>query len=104
MTGYLVDTNIPSELTRDQPDARVAGFLRTAEFEELVFARIKFFTAGLPEENRENYYMEREWRLHDGLPFRLGDIARIFLPRGYCQQFHEDVPDYTGEVFPVCSV
>ena len=45
--------------------------------------------------------MEREWRLHDGLAFRLGDVARIILPRDYCEQFHEDVPDYTGEVFPV---
>jgi predicted nucleic acid-binding protein len=28
--GYLVDTNIPSELTRDAPDARVAAFLESA--------------------------------------------------------------------------
>jgi hypothetical protein len=62
---------------------------------------MKFFTAGLPEDHDENFYMEREWRLHDGLAFYLGDIARIFLPRDYCQQFPEDVPDYTG---PVCSV
>jgi hypothetical protein len=75
-----------------------------SEFEELVFARIKFFAAGLSEDDSENYYMEREWRLHNGLAFRLGDIAHIFLPReprDYCQQFHEDVPNYTG---PVCSV
>ena len=31
MKGYLVDTNIPSELTRDKPDARVAAFLRNAD-------------------------------------------------------------------------
>ena len=30
MNGYLVDTNIPSELTRDMPDARVAAFLENA--------------------------------------------------------------------------
>jgi toxin FitB len=29
--GYLVDTNVPSELTRDIPDAGVAGFLENAE-------------------------------------------------------------------------
>jgi predicted nucleic acid-binding protein len=28
--GYLVDTKIPSELTRDRPDARVAAFLADA--------------------------------------------------------------------------
>ncbi|HMD96951.1 MAG TPA: hypothetical protein VKM93_06410 [Terriglobia bacterium] len=30
MKGYLVDTNVPSELTRDIPDARVTAFLRNA--------------------------------------------------------------------------
>jgi len=46
-----------------------------SHFEELVFARMKFFTTGLPEDHDENFYMEREWRLHDGLAFYLGDIA-----------------------------
>lgn len=35
MKGYLVDTNIPSELTRQQPDARVADFIRQAGKENL---------------------------------------------------------------------
>ncbi len=30
MNRYLVDTNIPSELTREMPDARVAAFLKDA--------------------------------------------------------------------------
>jgi len=30
VNGYLVDTNIPSELTRETPDARVAAFLKSA--------------------------------------------------------------------------
>ena len=30
MKGYLVDTNVPSELTRETPDARVAAFIRNA--------------------------------------------------------------------------
>ncbi|MES1258533.1 MAG: hypothetical protein ABUS51_08880 [Acidobacteriota bacterium] len=30
MKGYLVDTNIPSELTRDAPDVRVSTFLENA--------------------------------------------------------------------------
>ena len=74
---------------------------RSTELEELVFARMKFFTEGLPEDHDENFYMEREWRLHDGLAFRLEDISRIFLPQDYTEQFHEAIPDYTG---PVCSV
>jgi len=33
--GYLVDTNIPSEFTRLEPDARVADFIRKAGKENL---------------------------------------------------------------------
>jgi predicted nucleic acid-binding protein len=33
--GYLVDTNVPSELTRETLDARVADFLRNAQKESL---------------------------------------------------------------------
>ena len=29
MKGYLVDTNVPSELTREEPDESVAAFLRS---------------------------------------------------------------------------
>jgi hypothetical protein len=64
------------------------------ELEELVFARTKFFTAGLPEYHNENYYMEREWRLHEGLAFRLEDVVRVILPRNYVDRFRVDVPDY----------
>jgi predicted nucleic acid-binding protein len=30
VTGYLVDTNVPSELTRPTPEVRVAEFLKRA--------------------------------------------------------------------------
>jgi predicted nucleic acid-binding protein len=33
--GYLVDTNIPSELTREKPDLRVEGFLRSADIDTM---------------------------------------------------------------------
>ncbi len=35
MTGYLVDTNIPSELTRPRPEQRVTAFLRNAGRDKL---------------------------------------------------------------------
>ena len=35
MKGYLVDTNIPSEFTHNQPDIRVADFIRKAGQENL---------------------------------------------------------------------
>ena len=35
MKGYLVDTNVPSELTHEHPDAHVVAFLRNAGKESL---------------------------------------------------------------------
>lgn len=35
MNGYLLDTNIPSELTRQYPDTRVIDFVRNASREKL---------------------------------------------------------------------
>jgi hypothetical protein len=72
-----------------------------SEIEELVFARTKFFTEGLPDDHDEHYYMEREWRLPEGLAFRLEDISRIILPRDYSEKFRDDVPDYAGRVLAV---
>jgi hypothetical protein len=69
-----------------------------SEIEELVFAGIKFFASGLPEEHKDNFYMEREWRLSDGLAFSASDIARIILPRAYARRFHDDILDYSGPV------
>jgi toxin FitB len=37
--GYLVDTNIPSELTRERPDARVVAFLQNVD-KEAVFLSV----------------------------------------------------------------
>jgi hypothetical protein len=67
-----------------------------SEIEDLVFSGLKFFESGLPEEHEENYYMEREWRLRQGLAFDLTDIARIVLPRIYEQRLREDVPEFGG--------
>ena len=38
MKGYLVDTNVPSELTRETPDARVVAFLHKAGKESLLLS------------------------------------------------------------------
>ncbi len=54
MNGYLVDTNIPSELTKEQPDARVVDFIRDTNKADLylsvmVIGEISKGIAALPE-------------------------------------------------------
>ncbi|MGD0546504.1 MAG: type II toxin-antitoxin system VapC family toxin [Terracidiphilus sp.] len=38
MNGYLLDTNIPSELMRPQPDVRVVAWLESADDDQLFFS------------------------------------------------------------------
>ena len=49
MKGYLVDTNVPSELTRETPDARVMAFLRKAGKESLFLSVMTLVTRNVKD-------------------------------------------------------
>jgi hypothetical protein len=59
---------------------------------------IKFFDPTKTEDDPDNYYMEREWRILGHLQFELRDVHRVIIPRGYAEQFHKDVPGFNGEL------
>jgi len=40
MTGFLLDTNVPSELTRPKPDPQVEKWLDDADDEQLFFSAV----------------------------------------------------------------
>ncbi len=68
------------------------------DLEFLVFGQLKFFAVGLAEDDPDNFYMEREWRVPEGLAFGLDDIARIIMPRDFADQFRVAVPAYSGPI------
>jgi hypothetical protein len=72
---------------------RVAHFL---DFE--VFSFLKFFEYPTEDEDPQNYYMEREWRLVGDLRFTLADLRRVILPESYAPRLREDIPGYHGQV------
>ena len=75
---------------------RMRSFLMTE-----LLPLIKPFSTDLEEDDPQNYYMEREWRMSGALNFSLADVTRVVLPRAYGQRFREDFPDYYGQVsFP----
>ena len=78
-----VDTSIPPELAHD---------LVTI----LVFC--KNFPPMRPDEDPENYYMEREWRLVGNLYFQQSNICRVILPERYARRFRDECPDYFGQI------
>ncbi len=77
-------------------------FLNLRRFLEFhIFAFLKFFDSNKSDEDIENFYMEREWRLIDNLKFNLNDVYRIILPEKYAERFREDMPKYRGQItFP----
>jgi hypothetical protein len=68
---------------------------------QTTFAFVKAFNSAEPEDSRENYYMEREWRVYGDVLFEMSDVHRVILPRSYCDRFPRDCPRYCGAVHPV---
>ncbi len=63
-----------------------------------IFSYLKFFDSSKSEDDPENYYMEREWRMIGNLQFDISDVRRIFLPEHYAEHFRRDVPAYYGQL------
>lgn len=56
------------------------------------------FDSTLGDDDANNVYMEREWRVVDGVRFALQDISRIIIPKHYGKRFRDAFPDYYGQV------
>lgn len=64
------------------------------------FEYIKIFDETLPEDDPDNYYMEREWRCMHDIKFCLSDIKKIYLKsERYKEKFVEHFPEYKGEFY-----
>ena len=63
-----------------------------------IFSFLKFFDSSKSENDPENYYMEREWRMIGNLRFSISDVRRVFLPETYAKLFRKEVPNYYGQL------
>lgn len=63
-----------------------------------VLGFIKGFDSTLSDNDPNNFYMEREWRVLGNVQFTLDNIERVILPREYTQRFCQDFPNYIGQV------
>jgi len=63
-----------------------------------VFGNLKTFDESLADDEEENYYMEREWRILGNLKFELNDVYRVIIPPSYAKRFRKDVPEYIDQV------
>lgn len=84
---------------RRAEDEFFAEFLELARFLDYeVWSFCKFFDDPLPDDDPQNFYMEREWRLHGAFEFALDDVRRVVLPEAYARAFRDEVPAYAGQV------
>lgn len=95
----LRDASNPSgaESAEESTDFRRFHDLRWF-FEFHIFSFLKVFDDAKIDDDPENYYMEREWRIIDNLRFELKDVRRVILPESYAKRLREEVPDYFGQV------
>lgn len=87
-----------------EKDKKLLSFFNSSRslfdhFESRIFPFMKFFDVEKIDADKENYYMEREWRIEGRLNFKdLNNIYRIILPKSYIQKFRIDFPKYNGQI------
>jgi hypothetical protein len=58
----------------------------------------KVFDPTLPDNDPNNFYMEREWRVIGRVAFKPSHVARVLVPRGYGDRFRREEPSFQGDV------
>lgn len=64
---------------------------------------IKPFDFRLPETDRNNFYMEREWRKFANLQFQPNDVISILVASGFETRLAAEMPQYATRIRPAPS-
>jgi len=67
-------------------------------FDFHIFSYFKFFDHRKSDDDPDNYYFEREWRIVSNLNFSLGDVKTVLFPSKYSGAFRKTFPTYEGQV------
>lgn len=63
-----------------------------------IFSHIMFYDSVLSDDDPDNYYFEREWRMNGHLKFNIKNIKTIFITKKYSARFRGDFPHYLGQL------
>jgi predicted nucleic acid-binding protein len=106
VTGYLLDTNVVSELIKPSPDARVAAWIRLTEEADLhlsvlTFAEIRYGIEKLPQGTRRERL--RRWMDADladrfegrilGVDRTIAELWGVIMARGFAVSVRLPVMD-----------
>lgn len=63
-----------------------------------VFSYLKFFDPRLSHSDRDNFYLEREWRVVGNVQFTISEVIRLLVPDSFGARLRQDLPAYSGQV------
>jgi hypothetical protein len=61
-------------------------------------AFLKPFNSDLPEDRRDNFYMEREWRKFQNLKFEPADVRTIVVEADFVDRLKHEMPTFAEGV------
>ncbi|MEK6284005.1 MAG: hypothetical protein AABN95_26955 [Acidobacteriota bacterium] len=68
-------------------------------FTQQFLAFIKPFNSELPDNDPNNFYLEREWRRYGNLRFQPDDVSRVLTERSYVDRLKSERAVYANKVF-----
>lgn len=85
------------------PQPGVSGlFKRVLDLERFlsfhIYSYFKFFDHTLSDDDPDNYYFEREWRVVGNVRFDLADVKTVFFPQKYAKRFRNECSLFLGQV------
>jgi hypothetical protein len=87
---------------KDDPGEARAQLLAMVEFMMGTFCYMhgltKVFNPALADNDPENFYLEREWRVIGQVRFTAADVARVLVPKGFGDRLRDDEGRFGGEV------
>jgi hypothetical protein len=94
-----VEKSLPNLKSDRQISKTAEDLRRMMQFLEIhIISNLKFFDQRLLDEENENFYMEREWRVGRNVSFSLSEVQRIIVPWKYGRELRHDCPKFDGEI------
>jgi len=63
-------------------------------------AFLKPFNSELPDDDPDNYYMEREWRRFGNSPFQPNDVRHVLVAPAFVARLKNERPLYSDKILP----
>lgn len=97
---FSIFNNLVEQTSQSSGVSELSKRVRELErfFSFHLFSYFKFFDHRKADDDPENYYFEREWRIVGNLKFTNDDVKTVLFPSKFSKPFRESFPEYSGQV------